>query len=177
MNADGFTVRSGVAADLEAVVALERVVAEAPHWGEAEYGAMVAEQSGGLRRCLVVAEAASGLVGFAVGKVIGSERDCLGELESVVVAARARRGGVGRALCEAVVAWCRGQGAAAMELEVRAGSVGAIALYGGLGFVAVGRRRGYYPGIYDLEICGQEICDRRPAEDALLMRLELAETE
>jgi [ribosomal protein S18]-alanine N-acetyltransferase len=172
MNAGGFSVRSGVAADLEAVVALERVVATAPHWGEAEYGAMVAQQGGGLRRCLFVAEAAGGLVGFAVGKVIGSERDCLGELESVVVAAGARRGGVGRALCEAVVDWCRGQGAATMELEVRAGSAGAIALYSGLGFVGVGRRRGYYPGIYD-----PVICDRELAEDALLMRLELAETK
>ena len=46
-----------------------------------------------------------------------------------------------------------------MELEVRAGSVGAIALYGGLGFVVVGRRKGYY---------------REPVEDALLMKLELA---
>ena len=47
-----------------------------------------------------------------------------------------------------------------MELEVRAGSVGAIALYEGLGFVVVGRRRGYY---------------REPVEDALLMRLELGD--
>jgi ribosomal-protein-alanine N-acetyltransferase len=179
MNAGGFRVRSGVAADLEAVVALERVVVEAPHWGEAEYAAMVCSQDdahvterGGLRRCLIVAEAAGGLVGFAVGKVIGSERDCLGELESVVVAARARRGGVGRALCEAVVGWSRGQGAAVMELEVRAGSAGAIALYGELGFVGTGRRWGYYPGIYDPENCNQG-----SAEDALLMRLELAETK
>ncbi len=73
--------------------------------------------------------------------------------------AAARRVGVGRALCEAVIDWCRGQGAAAMELEVRAGGGGAIALYAGLGFVAVGQRQGYY---------------REPVEDALLMRLEFA---
>ena len=46
-----------------------------------------------------------------------------------------------------------------MELEVRAGSVGAIALYKRLGLVAVGRRPGYY---------------RSPMEDAVLMRLEVA---
>jgi ribosomal-protein-alanine N-acetyltransferase len=111
---------------------------------------------------LFVAEAEERLVGFAVGKVIGARRDCVAELESVVVDVGARRGGVGRALCGAVVEWCRGQGAAAVELEVRAGSAGAVALYGGLGFVADGRRGAYYS---------------RPVEDALLMRLELAKDE
>jgi [ribosomal protein S18]-alanine N-acetyltransferase len=162
MSVGGFRVRVGVAADLEAVVALERIVAEAPHWTEAEYAGIVAKQGGGVRRCLFVGEVEERVVGFAVGKVIGMGRDCLGELESVVVDVGVRRGGLGRALCEAVVGWCRGEGAAAIELEVRVGSVGAIALYDGLGFVAVGRRGAYYHG---------------PVEDALLMRLELAETK
>jgi ribosomal-protein-alanine N-acetyltransferase len=86
----------------------------------------------------------------------------LGELESVVVGVSARRSGVGRILCEAVVRWCRERGATEVELEVRAGSVGAMALYKGLGFVAVGERAGYY---------------RDPVEDALLMQLRLAEGE
>ena len=102
----------------------------------------------------MVADAEGRLLGFAVGKVIGFG---LGELESVAVDSAARRKGVGRALCEAVIDWCRGQGAEGMELEVRAGSAGAIALYSGLGFVVVGRRKGYY---------------REPVEDALLMKLE-----
>jgi ribosomal-protein-alanine N-acetyltransferase len=46
-----------------------------------------------------------------------------------------------------------------MELEVRASSAGAIALYTGLGFVEAGRRPGYYA---------------EPKDDAVLMRLELA---
>jgi len=49
-----------------------------------------------------------------------------------------------------------------MELEVWAGSVGAMALYQGLGFVAAGRRVGYY---------------LKPVEDALLMRLDLSGAE
>jgi ribosomal-protein-alanine N-acetyltransferase len=57
-----------------------------------------------------------------------------------------------------VVAWCVGRGAGEVELEVRAGSAGAIALYERRGFVAVGRRPGYY---------------RSPVEDAVLMRLEV----
>jgi len=45
-----------------------------------------------------------------------------------------------------------------VELEVRAGSLGARRLYEGLGFVEVGRRVRYYD---------------EPVDDAVLMRLEL----
>ena len=41
MRVEGFRVRVAEAADLAAVVALERGIAEAPHWAEAEYAAMV----------------------------------------------------------------------------------------------------------------------------------------
>ena len=83
---------------------------------------------------------------------------------------------MGRALCGAVVEWCRGEGAAELELEVRAGSAGAIALYTGLGFVTMGRRAAYYRGIRGL--AGSDLAGYgAPAEDALLMRLELAKGE
>jgi ribosomal-protein-alanine N-acetyltransferase len=94
--------------------------------------------------------------------VIVSGAESVAELESVAVKVAARRGGVGKALCVAVVAWCREQGVAAVELEVRAGSGGAIALYARQGFVVVGRRGGYY---------------QEPVEDAVMMRLELAQGE
>jgi ribosomal-protein-alanine N-acetyltransferase len=165
MSAAGFCVRVGGAADLAGVVALERSVAEAPHWTESDYAAIVNVDrvvGGAMRRCLFVAEAEGRLVGFAVGKVIGSGAGGVAELESVVVDLAGRRSGVGRALCGAVITWSRGQGAAAVELEVRAGSGGAIALYGGLGFIAAGRRGWYY---------------KEPAEDAVLMRLELEKRE
>jgi ribosomal-protein-alanine N-acetyltransferase len=156
MSLAGGSVRAACAADLAGVIALERATAEAPHWAEAEYAEIV----GGVRRCLFVAEGEGRLLGFAVGKVIGGGGESSAELESVAVGVEARRSGVGRALCGAVAAWCREQGATMLELEVRAASVGAIALYAGLGFVPVGRRREYYRG---------------PVDDAVLMRLELAE--
>lgn len=159
MSGAAFCVRVARGTDLAGVVEMERRIAEAPHWTEAEYAAMVAVDRGAddaIRRCLVVAEAEGRLLGFAVGKVTGVGP---GELESVAVDSAARRKGVGRVLCEAVIDWCRGQGAEEMELEVRGGSAGPIALYGGLGFVVVGRRKGYY---------------REPIEDALLMKMELA---
>ena len=150
-------------ADLAEVVALERRVVEAPHWAEAEYAVIVGSGGeGAVRRCLFVAETDEKLLGFAVGKVILSVADRVGELESVAVDAAGRRRGVGRSLCEAVIGWCRDHAAVEMELEVRAGSGGAIALYAGLGFGVVGRRRGYY---------------QEPDEDAVLMQLKLAETE
>lgn len=172
MSADGLRVRQAEAADVAAVILLERRTAEAPHWGEAEYAGIVeaAGESelagGGIRRCLMVGELGDRVVGFAVGKVVnlgvglgvGLGGDAMGELESLAVEGSARRMGVGRALYRAVAEWCGGQGAVAIELEVRAGSGGAIALYEGVGFVGVGRRLGYY---------------REPADDALLMRLEL----
>jgi ribosomal-protein-alanine N-acetyltransferase len=145
-------------ADLDGVIALERRTAEAPHWAAGEYVGMLEGGSGAVRRCLLVAEMEDVLAGFAVGKVAGADGERVGEIESVAVDAARRRGGVGRALCGAVIAWCDGEGAAAIELEVRAGSAGAIALYRGLGFVEVGRRKGYY---------------RDPEEDALLMERRL----
>lgn len=146
------------------MIQLERATPEAPHWAEAEYASIMSPDESGaaMRRCLFVAEAGSGLLGFAVGKVLVSETLRLAELESVAVSMPARRAGVGRALCEAVIGWCREQGATEMELEVRAGGLGAVALYQGLGFAIVGRRGGYY---------------RDPTEDALLMQLRLAEGE
>src|SRR5580704_365787 len=136
MSIEGFRVRVAGSADLAEVVALERIVAEAPHWAEADYGAIVSVDRGldsAVKRCLLVAEADGRVLGFAVGKVIGWGEGSLAELESVAVQAAVRRGGVGRALCQAVVDWSRDQGAEAVELEVRASSGGATVLYRGLG--------------------------------------------
>jgi [ribosomal protein S18]-alanine N-acetyltransferase len=152
-------VRLASAADIEAVIQLERTTAEAPHWAESEYVAMLAPASGVVRRCLFVAESERGLIGFAVGKVVGIGSESSSELESIAVNSDARRTGTGRSLCAAVIDWCRAHGAVEMELEVRAGSAGAIDLYTGLGFVVEGRRVGYY---------------QAPLDDAVLMRLKLA---
>jgi ribosomal-protein-alanine N-acetyltransferase len=165
MSFDSYRIRAGNAGDLVGVVRLERATPEAPHWAEGEYAEIVSSDGSAeavVRRCLFVAEAKGGLLGFAVGKVVVSGALRLAELESVAVSASARRVGVGRALCEAVIYWCKDQGATEMELEVRARGVGAIALYKALGFAVVGQRDGYY---------------REPTEDALLMQLRLAGDE
>ncbi len=163
-------VRAAVVADIAEVVRLERAAPEAPHWTDGEYAAVLVqargEEPGGehfqdtmLRRCFFVAEFEGRVVGFAVGKVVGIALTSVAELESVAVDPASRRMGVGRALCRAVVAWSAGMGARDMELDVRGGSAGAIALYRGLGFVVIGHRAGYY---------------HHPEDEALLMRLDLA---
>ncbi len=160
MQADGgWAIRRAVEAELAQVVLLERETATAPHWAWAEYGPLLRTDAGtGLRRCLFVAAEGRVVQGFAVGKAFGAGSDVEAELESVVVRGDMRRQGLGSALCRAVVEWARGEGAGSIGLEVRAGSAGALRLYGGLGFVATGRRPGYY---------------HEPAEDAIVMRCAL----
>ncbi|QNI35891.1 GNAT family N-acetyltransferase [Edaphobacter albus] len=145
--------------DLGAVMALERGVEEAPHWNEEEYASTIRDEPGVVRRLLVIAEHAGELVGLAVGKVIDTGASAVAELESVVVAQEARRMGVGRALCEEVIAWARGEGAVDVELEVRSANAPARALYRNLGFVEVGVRKRYY---------------HSPGDDAVLMNLNMA---
>lgn len=156
-----FKIRMAAQRDLEEIFALERSVAEAPHWSRGDYTAMVQPAAtGGVHRRLLIAEAVNAqqerfVAGFAVGKVIEMSEGSVGELESVVVAEDARRIGIGRALCCGVLDWCRDQGADAVELESRALNTSARKLYAALGFVEEGLRKGYY---------------RDPADDAVLMR-------
>jgi ribosomal-protein-alanine N-acetyltransferase len=162
MSASRIELRPAAASHLAAIIALERATDGAPHWPQATYEAILGEQLAPGQRCLIVAETDAALAGFAVGlmhRIPATDReDRVAELESVVVAPSARRSGIGRALCCAVLDWCRSNRATEVVLEVRAGSAGAIALYAGLGFTQAGRRPRYY---------------RDPDEDALIMRLPL----
>jgi len=156
----GWAIRRAVEAELAQVVLLERETATAPHWAWAEYAPLLqADGSSSLRRCLYVAAEGRVVSGFAVGKAFGTGHEVEAELESVVVRSDMRRQGLGSALCRAVMDWSRREGAPAIGLEVRASSTRALRLYGGLGFVAVGRRPGYYS---------------EPVEDAVVMRCVLA---
>jgi len=151
-----FHLRPAIAADLDAVLALERATPLAPHWPPAAYAEIL--QHIPHQRCLFIAEKDNSLAGFAVGLLHPGASDRTAELESVVVSANFRRAGIGRVLCRAVLDWCRSNGATELVLEVRASSAAAIALYAGLGFTLAARRPRYY---------------RDPADDALLMRLPL----
>ena len=153
-------VRAATAGDVDAVVELERGIPELPHWAAAEYATYALQESAAGHRRLLLAETMDGeLVGVAAAAVRPAPMNVI-EVESLGVAARSRRMGVARRLCEELLMWGRRLGAATAELEVRSRSEGAIALYASLGFIAMGQRRGYYDD---------------PPDDAVLMSMRLAE--
>jgi len=103
---------------------------------------------------------AFGLAASSEGFVLA--RAAAGEAEILTLAVHpaARRRGLGQALMAAALAGAAARGAAAMFLEVAAGNGAARALYAGLCFVEVGRRRRYYAD----------------GSDALVLRLDLVAT-
>ncbi len=82
-------------------------------------------------------------------------------LLNLAVAPEHQGQGWGACLLAHLADWARGQGAAALFLEVREGNARARRLYEQQGWAVVGRRRGYYPDRH-----GQR-------EDALVMRHDL----
>ena len=120
-------------------------------WPEEEIAATL--RTGGL---LWVARGNKPLVGYLLAQRVVDELHLL----QIVVAARWRGRGVGRALMQALEA--EAPDACAIYLEVRRSNRRAIRFYEGLGFVRVGLRPNYYAPVAGL-----------PAEDALLMRKEM----
>ena len=160
-----FVVRPMAQADLDAVLDLGMRTPGSPHWTRGNYfdlvhlpGVKLVAESGGP----FFDPISSPISGFAVATVATiAPGQSIGDLETIVVDTHARRQGIGAALLEAVIAWCREARAQRLELEVRVSNAAAIALYERFRFARDGRRPGYY---------------RNPEEDALLMGLELDST-
>ena len=85
-----------------------------------------------------------------------------GHILNLAVAPTHRRRGIANILLETLLTYARKHDFTLLTLEVRASNMAAIALYWGLGFISVGLRRGYYD---------------TPREDALIMTLEIGETQ
>lgn len=80
-----------------------------------------------------------------VGAALGLLQHDEGHVLDLAVASDLRRHGVGTGLLRALLAALLARGARAVTLEVRAGNLGAQALYRAEGFAVEGRRPGYYP--------------------------------
>ena len=145
--------RSAVAADIPAMMTLERNLLSAARWSEATYRGIVDEHRGASIVCALENQDQQ-LLGFFVARILGD--DC--ELENIVVAPELQSQGWGTKLIEALISRARSRDAKRILLEVRESSQAARALYEKCGFVISGRRRSYY---------------QNPSEDALLYRLEL----
>lgn len=146
-------IRPVTAADIPAIIAIERNATSAAHWSEAAYHDVF--KSSAPPRIALVREHEDGtLLGFVIARINGEE--C--ELENIVMAGSARRQGVGSKLVRALKAAAQKQGVTRIFLEVRESNSAARALYEKCGFEIGGRRKSYY---------------RDPVENALLYSLKL----
>jgi len=141
----------------ELVAALQIASAIEPAWSAASIAELLATP--GCAAFIALAGAGAPPVGFALIRVVAGEA----ELLSLGVLPGARRQGLGRALIQTAMARAADGGARTLHLEVAEDNQPALALYRGLGFIATGRRPGYYAA---------------PAgarRDALLLALALAQ--
>jgi ribosomal protein S18 acetylase RimI-like enzyme len=77
--------------------------------------------------------------GMAVGRIHDDEAD-VAQLYGMWVAPEARRGGAGRALVDAVIAWAIDRGARRLITQVTEGNDAALRLYERAGFADTGER-------------------------------------
>jgi ribosomal-protein-alanine N-acetyltransferase len=120
-------IRPGVAADLEAVAAIQSASPEAAQWNAAAY----------LHYQFLVAIQNERVIGFVVGRTVGEGEH---ELLNLAVAAGSRRQGVAKRLLGAWLTALSGE----VFLEVRASNRAARKLYHSVGFQSVGFRPNYY---------------------------------
>jgi [ribosomal protein S18]-alanine N-acetyltransferase len=150
-------VRNLAAQDLDDVLVLAAESLEAPHWNRRDYEQiLLAEPSGPLLRCGLVADRGGKVAGFAVASWLRQE--AVAEVEGLFVELDYRRQGVGSALIAACMTWAAQAGASKVRLEVRASNTAAHALYRRHGFSPAGVRRAYYSS---------------PVEDALVLQAPL----
>jgi ribosomal protein S18 acetylase RimI-like enzyme len=134
-----FRIRCAVAADLPALIALERRAFTTDHLSPRQYRHHLTNPSASV----FAAVDAGGLLGKAV--VFSRKGSNIARLYSIAVDAAARGRGIARALLRAVERDARARGCKRLRLEVRQDNPGAIALYEKLGY----RRFGAYPGFYE----------------------------
>jgi ribosomal-protein-alanine N-acetyltransferase len=147
-----YRIRSAVPADAKALLAIERRSFTDP-WSEASFNeALTSAWTFGL-----VAETGRGIAGYMIGREVAGT----GEVLNLAVVPEFRRRGIAGALLEAGLVAFRRRNVDEVFLEVRESNRSAQALYLGRGFRAVGQRAAYY---------------RNPKEDALVLRLALAQS-
>jgi ribosomal-protein-alanine N-acetyltransferase len=143
--------RRMVAADLDAVMAIENVIYPHP-WTRGNFRDSLAEGY----HCWIL-EIAGEVVGYGVIAIAAGEVHLL----NLSIAAAWQRRGYGRGMLGFLTSIAREFDAARMFLEVRPSNAAGRVLYESAGFREIGRRRGYYP-------------DGGRPEDAVVMELKLA---
>jgi ribosomal-protein-alanine N-acetyltransferase len=144
------TIEPALRSDLPLIAELEKAAFSDP-WSPTSFESVMDEPAA----YMAVARAATErILGYVVAWFAADE----GEIANLAVREPTRRQGIGASLLDATLIEGRRRGALNMYLEVRESNDAARRLYASRGFLEIGRRRGYY---------------RRPAEDAIVLRLEL----
>ena len=162
------SVRLATAADIPAMIDLERQCETAAHWTPGQYLAAMPACGAALtsRLVLVIDEEGkvlpvdrftrrAALTGFLVARHQGREW----ELENMVVAAASRRKGLGKRLLGELLSRAQGAGSECVLLEVRESNRAARAFYEKHRFEETGRRPAYYSS---------------PPEDAIVYQRKLS---
>ena len=149
------TIRPARGQDIASVHRVAVASATAPQWTVAQFVEILQPAPGSsIQRTFLIAEDENAVTGFAIVSALHTVYPVLAELESIAVLPRHQGRGTGRALLQAVFAWCHRMDVAELRLEVRVSNTNAITLYERAGFQPEGIRPGYY---------------ERPAEDAMCM--------
>ena len=134
---------------LDEVAELERICFSMP-WSR---NMLAEELDNALSAFLVALDDSGRVVGYAGLQVVLDE----GYITNVAVRPECRRNGIAQQLLGVFLNFAQANRLTFLTLEVRASNYGAIALYGGLGFRGMGRRKNYY---------------EHPKEDAVIMTKE-----
>jgi [SSU ribosomal protein S18P]-alanine acetyltransferase (EC 2.3.1.128) len=132
------TLRAAEAADLVAIMDLERASFPTDAWSEPMMAAEIASPHG---RYLVDVEGGR-VVGYGGVRAVQGAADA--DIQTIAIAETSRGHGRGRALLRALIGTARERGARDLFLEVRDDNPAAFALYASEGFTEVGRRPRYY---------------------------------
>ena len=156
-------VRRAQAADIPAMMALERQSPAAAQWSLEQYAGLFVtasshQRSDHLAWIVVVEGEDEAKPPEAVAFLVARRVDAEWELENIVVAETARRQGLGTRLLGDLIGYARAAHGDLIFLEVRESNHNARALYRKVGFEETGLRKSYYAS---------------PPEDAILCRLRL----
>jgi len=149
--------RRATSADLDAVMAIETAVFGTDAWSRATVHGELASVHGYYLVAFPPDEPAR-IEAYAGLHAPHNEPQA--DIQTIAVAASARRHGLGRALMRQLIGEARERGASELFLEVRADNPNAKALYDDLGFEAIAVRSQYY---------------QPDGVDAIVMRLAIPE--
>lgn len=127
--------------DVEAIMELERTTFTTDAWSEHSMRTEIAGEHG---YYLVAFEPEHPERLDAYAGLLAPRGAIEGDIQTIAVAPRARRNGLGRTLMLALIGEARKRGAREVFLEVRADNPGAQKLYRDLGFEEIGVRPRYY---------------------------------